>query len=152
LTSQGIVFLHAGTEFRRTKRGVENSYESPDSINAIDWTNKSTHFDFYQYVRSLVQLRKMHPAFRFTDKAALLRSVRFDDRDTSGVVSFRIDGQLAKDPWKRIWVRYTGLTVAANWQLEPGWKPAILNNRAVYSKEEVRKISVRPATLNVLYQ
>jgi pullulanase len=41
LTSQGISFLHAGTEFLRTKKGVENSFESPDSINAIDWSLKT---------------------------------------------------------------------------------------------------------------
>ncbi|MEN9525320.1 MAG: hypothetical protein RLZZ256_704, partial [Bacteroidota bacterium] len=58
LTSQGIVFIHAGTEFRRTKKGVENSFESPDSINAIDWTYKDRETDFYQYVRALIQLRK----------------------------------------------------------------------------------------------
>ena len=36
LTSQGISFLHAGTEFLRSKKGIENSYNQPDSINAID--------------------------------------------------------------------------------------------------------------------
>ena len=33
LLSQGIPFLHAGQEFLRTKNGVENSYNAPDSIN-----------------------------------------------------------------------------------------------------------------------
>lgn len=41
LASQGISFLHAGTEFLRTKKGDENSYKSGDSINAIDWDMKS---------------------------------------------------------------------------------------------------------------
>ena len=34
LTSQGIPFLHAGEEMMRTKQGVENSFNRPDSINA----------------------------------------------------------------------------------------------------------------------
>ena len=40
LTSQGIPFLHAGTEFLRDKNEVENSYNSGDSINAINWEMK----------------------------------------------------------------------------------------------------------------
>ena len=36
LTSQGIPFIYAGEEVMRDKKGVHNSFESPDSINAID--------------------------------------------------------------------------------------------------------------------
>lgn len=152
LTSQGIVFLHAGTEFRRTKRGVENSFESPDSINAIDWSLKSVYFDFYQYVRSLVQLRKAHPAFRFSDGGQLLRSIRFDDADTTGVVSFQIDGKLVNDRWKKVWVRYSNHVKPVRWEPGSGWKLAILNNRAVYDGEPIRSVEVKPLTLTVLYQ
>lgn len=152
LTSQGIVFLHAGTEFRRSKCGVENSFESPDSINAIDWSNKSTYFDFYQYTRSLIQLRKAHPAFRFREKDQVLRSIVFDPVDTSGVVSFQIDASGVQDPWKRIWVRYQGGAEQKEWKLGPGWKAAILNNRSVFAPGEIRAVGMLPRTLQVLYQ
>lgn len=152
LTSQGIVFLHAGTEFRRSKRGVENSFESPDSINAIDWSLKSDHFDFYQYVRGLIQLRKSHPAFRLQQREQVLNSIRFDTIDTIGVVGFQIDAAQAGDSWKRIWIRYQGSASEKEWMIESGWKPAIINNRSVFAREEVRSIRVRPRTLQVLYQ
>ncbi|MFM7672754.1 MAG: type I pullulanase [Bacteroidota bacterium] len=151
-TSQGIVFMHAGTEFRRTKRGVENSFESPDSINAIDWSQKSDQFDFYQYVRSLIQLRKQHPAFRFADKEALINSIQFDDPAASGVVSFQIDATTAKDRWKKIWVRYNGIDRTEEWNVGSGWKTAYLNNRPVFSQREVKAVSIKPLTLSVLYQ
>ena len=64
LTSQGISFLHAGTEFLRTKKGVENSFESPDSINAIDWSLKTKNKEVFEYVKGLIKMRKEHPAFR----------------------------------------------------------------------------------------
>ncbi|MEJ2004008.1 MAG: type I pullulanase [Cyclobacteriaceae bacterium] len=64
LTSQGIPFLHAGVDFMRTKQGVENSYQSPDSINAIDWNRKTIYKDHFIYYRDLIALRKGHPAFR----------------------------------------------------------------------------------------
>jgi len=152
LTSQGIVFLHAGTEFRRTKKGVENSYESPDSINAIDWNDKSHQSEFYQYVRSLVQLRRSHPAFRITDRETLVRSVRFEEIATNGVVSFQIDARDLKDNWKKIWVRYTGPDQAGEWNVGKGWKPAVLNNRGVYAQEEISVVPVKAMTLSVLYQ
>ena len=53
LTSQGIPFLHAGTEFLRSKKGVENSFESPDSINEIDWSLKAKNKDVFDYVKGI---------------------------------------------------------------------------------------------------
>ena len=40
LTSQGIPFLHAGSEMCRTKNKDENSYKSGDGINAIRYNAK----------------------------------------------------------------------------------------------------------------
>lgn len=37
LTSQGVPLLHSGAEMLRTKMGVANSFNMPDSINEIDW-------------------------------------------------------------------------------------------------------------------
>ncbi|MFA7412799.1 MAG: type I pullulanase, partial [Tissierellaceae bacterium] len=39
-SSQGIPFIHAGNEFMRSKKMVENSYNSPLEVNAIDWSLK----------------------------------------------------------------------------------------------------------------
>ena len=41
--SQGFPFLHAGEEFLRSKKGVENSYNSSDGINGLDWHAKSRY-------------------------------------------------------------------------------------------------------------
>jgi len=64
LTSQGIPFIHAGMEFLRSKGGDGNSYQSPDSVNSIDWSLKSTNKAVFDYYQGLIQLRKAHPAFR----------------------------------------------------------------------------------------
>lgn len=44
-TSQGVPFIFAGDEMMRDKKGIHNSYNSPDSINTIDWRNKTIHHD-----------------------------------------------------------------------------------------------------------
>ena len=57
MTSQGIPFMTAGTEFCRTKQGDHNSYQSSDSINAIDWTRVQTYADVAAYYKGLLQIR-----------------------------------------------------------------------------------------------
>ena len=38
-TSQGVPFMLSGEELLRDKKGVHNSYESPDNINRLNWSN-----------------------------------------------------------------------------------------------------------------
>jgi pullulanase len=56
--SQGIPFIHAGQEFFRSKKGVENSYNSPDEINMIHWKPNS------QSVRLLKKLLRIRRSFK----------------------------------------------------------------------------------------
>ncbi len=44
-TPQGTPFMFVGDEIFLDKKGVHNSYNSPDSINEIDWTHKATNRD-----------------------------------------------------------------------------------------------------------
>ncbi len=63
LTSQGIPFTVAGTEFCRTKYGDQNSYRSPDNMNAIDWSRASKYKDVADYYAGLVAIREAVSAF-----------------------------------------------------------------------------------------
>lgn len=49
----------------RDKKGIHNSYNSPDSINTIDWRNKTIHHDVFDYVRELITLRKITRLFEW---------------------------------------------------------------------------------------
>lgn len=64
-TSQGVPFIFAGDEMMRDKKGIHNSYNSPDSINTIDWRNKTIHHDVFDYVRELITLRKITRLFEW---------------------------------------------------------------------------------------
>ncbi|MEM7574339.1 MAG: type I pullulanase [Bacteroidota bacterium] len=106
LTSQGVPFLHAGSEMLRTKGGEENSYQSPDSVNAIDWTRKAQQATTVSYVSALIALRKAHPAFRLPSNAAIQEHLSF--LPTTGgddLVVFRLQG-VAGDDWQDILVAY----------------------------------------------
>ncbi|OOO00285.1 MAG: hypothetical protein ATN35_08245 [Epulopiscium sp. Nele67-Bin004] len=64
MLSQGIPFIHSGQEFYRTKQGVDNSYNSSDEINQIDWLLREKNDGGVQFAKQLIQLRKDYPHFR----------------------------------------------------------------------------------------
>ena len=84
LTSQGIPFIHAGQEFARTKPAiynstesysaelysgettgefVRNSYNSPDSVNAIKWIFTKEQHELLEYTKSLIEFRNKSKIF-----------------------------------------------------------------------------------------
>ncbi len=63
-TSQGIPFILAGEEMARTKKGDHNSYNSPLSVNAIDWTRARTYRNLVNYYKGLIEIRKNFSPFR----------------------------------------------------------------------------------------
>ena len=76
LLAQGIPFIHGGQEFLRTKRGVENSYKSPDEINCYDWQRQDAYRQSVEFVKGLIHLRKSHYLFRLRDTQTIENSVK----------------------------------------------------------------------------
>lgn len=56
--SRGIAFIQAGQEFLRTKNGIDNSYNSPDSVNSLKWDSVTENRDIVEYYRGLIAFRK----------------------------------------------------------------------------------------------
>lgn len=107
-TSQGTPFIFAGEEIFRDKQGVHNSYKSPDSINAIDWTLKHANSDLYGYYRNLIALRRSHPAFRMTNAEEVARNVVFDKISVPNLLSYSIINHANGDEWDEIKVIFNG--------------------------------------------
>ncbi|WP_246050322.1 type I pullulanase [Neolewinella litorea] len=127
LTSQGIPFLHAGTEFLRSKGGDENSYKSSDEVNAIRWSGKREHADTYHYVRDLIALRKAHPAFRMGKSALIARHLTFteSDSDDGQLISYRIQ-DAPGDQWSDIFVVLNGDPATRRIELPAGsWRQVV---------------------------
>lgn len=150
LTSQGISFLHAGTEFLRSKKGVENSFESPDSINAIDWSLKSKNKDVVDYVKALISLRKEHPAFRMTSAKEIAKNIRFINSGP-GTIIYEINGKAVNDKWQKILVCFNGSGEEKNIPLDlKNWKVFITNNEV--AKSAMATSSTKPYSCTVFYQ
>ena len=64
LLAQGVPEMQLGQTFLRTKGGDDNSYNKPDSENAVDWDRLDQFKTSDDYARGLIALRKALPAFR----------------------------------------------------------------------------------------
>ena len=100
-TSQGVPFMLSGEELLRTKQGVHNSFESPDSINQLDWGNKERYPQVFKYYSDLIALRRNHPAFRLGDANLVRKHLEFLDAP-SGVVAFMLKNYAGRDDWRNI--------------------------------------------------
>ena len=100
-TSQGVPFMLSGEELLRTKQGVHNSFESPDSINHLDWSNKTKYPQVFEYYKNLIALRRHHPAFRLGCADLVRKHLEFLDAP-KGVVAFRLKNYAGRDDWRNI--------------------------------------------------
>ena len=79
-TSQGIVFMHEGQEWARSKIIAEteapdnrigqidhNSYEKDNETNWINWDEKELNKGLVSYYKGLIQIRKNYPDFRHSE-------------------------------------------------------------------------------------
>ena len=99
-TSQGVPFMLSGEELLRTKLGVHNSFESPDSINHLDWTNKERYPQVFDYYKNLIALRSHHPAFRLGSAELVRKHLSFLPVQDC-LVAYRLK-DVANDDWQDI--------------------------------------------------
>ena len=117
-TSQGVPFMLSGEELLRTKQGVHNSFESPDAINQLDWTNKERYPQVFEYYKKLIALRKHHPAFRLGTAALVAKHLEFLPVQDC-LVAFRITNAPA-DEWHDIIVILNANSKAMNVEVPEG--------------------------------
>lgn len=86
LTSQGISFMQAGQEFCRTKKGEENSYNKPDSINGINWDRLNEMQSMHVWMKKLIALKKNNEAFCLGSAALVQQNVQFTKADNNVIV------------------------------------------------------------------
>ncbi|OQW93700.1 MAG: type I pullulanase [Beggiatoa sp. IS2] len=96
LMSQGIPILQIGQDFLRTKFGVENSYDSGDRINKVDWQRKQDYYSTFVYYQHLIEIRKNHPLLRLTSDTAVREAIDFGwecfPADYPHGISFMLNG------------------------------------------------------------
>ena len=90
LVSQGMTFIYGGEELYRTKKGIDNSYQSPDSINIIPWENQQLYKDLHDYYAQMIAIRRAHKGFRLGSAEAVNSHVEFLSTADEGLIVYRI--------------------------------------------------------------
>jgi pullulanase len=153
-TSQGVPFMLAGEELMRTKQGVHNSFESPDSINRIDWQNAERYPQVLKYYQDLIALRRHHPAFRLGDADLVRKHLEFLP-SPKGTVAFRLKNYAGRDDWRNIIVILNGSREAQTVALPKGMYTVVCKdgeiNENSTSKIFGRRTTVSPQSALILH-
>ena len=161
-TSQGVPFIRAGEEMLRDKKGVHNSFNSPDSINQFTWTNLQKYPQAFTFYKNLIQLRKNHPAFRLSTGDKVRQHLEFlPSQDANGnkqtcLVGFQLKSLEGIDAWKHIVVIYN-FNKQAKKMLIPEGNYTVACCNGVINEEGLgfisgKEVEVAPQSALILYQ
>ena len=156
LTSQGIPFIFAGEEVMRDKKFVHNSFQSPDSVNAINWHNKAKYQWVFNYYKGLIAMRKHHPAFHLGSAELVRQHLEFLPVEGSGVVAFRLKGHAGGDAWDNIIVVLNARRETAKIEVPEGKYVAVVKDGWV-NENGIGTIygpilNIAPETALIVYQ
>lgn len=155
-TSQGIPLIFGGDEIMRDKKGVHNSYKSPDNINAIHWKNKTTYREVFDYVKNLIELRKEHPAFRMGDAEMIRKHMEFLPVNGANLIAFILKDYANDDSWKNIIVAFNSRKKSAKISIPMGNYTIICKNGKINLKNMGKfkgaSVIVPPQSALIIYQ
>ena len=120
LVSQGMSFIYGGEELFRTKRGIDNSYQSPDSINIIPWENKKAYYDLFEYYQQMIAIRRAHKGFRLGSAELVKDHVEFLDADNEQVIIYCINNLEGIDSAQSLIVLLNGSAQSAEAKIPEG--------------------------------
>jgi glycogen operon protein len=95
--SQGVPMLAMGDERWRTQRGNNNPYCHDSELTWVDWNEDESALSMMDFVRTLVSVRKRHPALRRRD---FLRGAARAGSRAKDIVWLRADGaEMGAEDW-----------------------------------------------------
>lgn len=155
LTSQGVSFLQSGAEMLRTKQGIANSYNSPDSINEIDWSRKTKYKDVFNYYKGLIALLKHHPAFRMPSAKMIQDNLKFLETEDPLIIAYQLTNNANGDKWKDILILLNGTPTDKTIKIPAGtWTLAgdgnTINEKGL--KQISANVTLPSATAYILYK
>ena len=153
-TSQGVPFMLSGEELLRDKKGVHNSFESPDDINQLDWSNKTKYPQVFDYYKNLIALRKHHPAFRLGNADLVRKHLEFLDAP-AGTIAYRLKNYAGRDDWRDIIVILNANKAATEVNIPDGSYTIVCQN-GVINEQGIGettgcKVSVSPQSALIIH-
>jgi len=150
-TSQGLVMIHEGQEFARSKvvvpAGVpdphvgmidHNSYEKDNDTNYLNYTHRDINRELYEYYKGLIALRRRHPIFC----SAPRKAVQFFDTEDNFLIAFKLGPTKFPGKQKRFIVALNGNPQKSNdIVLPPGTWNIIADAEQVGMDEPMRTVT-----------
>ena len=138
ITAQGIPFMQAGEEMLRSKPGrkgtfVENSYNSPDSVNSIRWhlLRRKEYKDVLNYYKGLIRFRKAHPILRMTSVVDILSNLIPIHCDHPHIGAFHLRGDVPGETAREMLLIFSAAETQETFHLPEGkWNLCINGNTA----------------------
>ena len=154
LVSQGMSFIYGGEELFRTKRGIDNSYQSPDSINIIPWENKKAYYDLFEYYQQMIAIRRAHKGFRLGSAELVKDHVEFLDADNEQVIIYCINNLDGIDSAQSLIVLLNGSAQSAEAKIPEGEYEVLAHDAQANSHGlgciQGGKIVVKPYSATIL--
>ena len=157
MTSQGVPFMLSGEEMLRDKKGVHNSYESPDEINHLDWRNLERHPEVMEYYSNLIAMRKAHPAFHMGNADMVRENLNFLPIKQN-FVAFHINGRnVPGEKWGDIYVAFNANKIARSLEVPNGtysivcYKSSCTPNGGINTVIVDGKINIPPQSALILH-
>ena len=90
MLSFGKPLIYEGNEFNHSKNNDSNSYRSPLSVNAIDWSDKENNLEIFNYTKEIISLRKSIKAFSETRPDQIRIILQFMENLDKSVVGYKV--------------------------------------------------------------
>jgi pullulanase len=151
--SRGVPFIHAGQEFFRTKQGVENSYNSPDRVNAVNWVECERNQKDVSYFRELLKIRAEQPLFRDISSTLHERS-----NLPIGILGVEIQHHFTdkiekKSYWDKVLLLFNQTLNPTSISLaEESWKVALEDEKWGTTKTVSESYLLNPLSFSLLYK
>lgn len=146
-TSQGISFIQGGEELLRSKKDIngniiENSYNSSDIVNRIEWKRKKDYNEVFNLYKQLIEIKKEHTCFSLDNSELIRKNIKFLKKDidffANNIIAFIIKTDSLNDEWKEVIVIYNANRKYVKINLPNGkWKLAFNSHLSYSTSEEV---------------
>ncbi|MBO6137503.1 MAG: hypothetical protein J6O71_02730 [Lachnospiraceae bacterium] len=103
MLSQGVPEFVAGDEFRNSQKGNNNAYCQDNPVTYLNWNDLERNREFYEFVRSIIALRKEHRVFHNENRLTLA------DPKSLGAPDVSIHGEQAWAPRLDNYMRHIGI-------------------------------------------
>lgn len=153
-TSQGIPFIHAGSEIFRKKddrfHSAHNSYRSPSVVNDIQWDWKANNSEVFDYYKDMIKIRKENSGFRLTSASEISNNASSKTHD-NGVLEVYL--KATKGGWSDTLVLLNSTGGDKTLNIGTGWKYAAKGTNAAMAGEAVSgDVEIKDRSITIVYK